>query len=1282
MDQFDDALDDLENGLIDRIDSTNIVQADQVEHAPASQEASSVRPEDYDEYNSDVTIGFGSSELIDRYKGLPKTDDTTDSYSGKAVSGALFRQGNSIYALKKGYDIGKFSLGRSQTDSSGLAALPDFEDSNFNLKQSLDAAGIPEEQRSFFSSVTNEEEFNSALDYFHQGTIDQQILADTSFARRTIHGLVTGVADPMNWIPVGRMLKYGTPLVKTAIEGAVIGGLNASVRGYVNNNFDVEDVTYESVTSGIMTAAFGGVIKASSYGVSVIAKNETLSRLARDLKNSLSPEFKQWFSFENGEAVLNSSGRFGKFKEKIANRTIWTVFNNSPESQMYHSGDPKLQKLSELLFRNRNGRAPEEYTYINKEGEEITVQKPLVVTAEESMGIFTAKENLMMQRIDECCVKYREDGGELSQFYKEVNDTTINTYVDINTGEFYHGYIPNEEQMNLFDFSEKAKVKNINKYTEEQLKEIDAAVDEDIRYITKKLEKKKESPNEIIDNYEQEMSDKISDSFLKNVSKIINRKSNTKTNAMSETLDVAMAIFSDKRSALLNTIEKKYKISINKISSELNKKIEEIRRRIPKGQREFELYKEDHIENMGLSATFEKVSVSDNPHVVAAAKERLEFWRGIIKKAKNSGVLDKQFGEGGIKVDSNVLTPELANLSAEKFYTSTRTMASPKMNLVSLGHIMRRYNAPMIKSGKSEIRALLYRSIHADNQKLAPNEINTVIDGMMAKLINRDINVRNSAFDDLPSGVSFTKERIIAITDNILSQAGVLDHNVILNELGSWKKLVAESELNVSAIKLGYEKWSDLINDYQVKKNKEIGSVAENGDVITDRMSEAYNYNYALLKDTEKALKGILGKEDIFHNNRVWKFINNSKGLAFISYEGNMPLSFITDGAAVVLRSSMGNALKRLIYGIPNTIATRLSVLLEGVAKPLNWTGKKLNSKFSTSFFKENFEFPTLSNIGKWLREIRTNDPELMQKAFGFIDRQIEETRFMADMDSYTKDGNIQKSIRWVSKYSGLNAINRSLRNVTTQEIYSKLLTECISEKPDMKFLAKMSISEDYRRILANDYKNSGTKNGTVKYLDPHDISDINVETAVRASVETLLNQSTLTPGIGNVPTYLSSAFGKMIYMFATYPYMIYNDIIRPALGGHMADTPYVQAIAASYALSTMRSIMDDMVNDRETDPTSLEFWNKVQAYSWTDFYMIDVFRKASEALLSKRGGEPVDQASPLLGFINTVSDMVKRRKITRGVRNRIPGLNFWWTKPITNPFLPNTNNRGRSALR
>ncbi|MDR0580939.1 MAG: hypothetical protein LBG04_02380 [Holosporaceae bacterium] len=73
----------------------------------------------------------------------------------------------------------------------------------------------------------------------------------------------------------------------------------------------------------------------------------------------------------------------------------------------------------------------------------------------------------------------------------------------------------------------------------------------------------------------------------------------------------------------------------------------------------------------------------------------------------------------------------------------------------------------------------------------------------------------------------------------------------------------------------------------------------------------------------------------------------------------------------------------------------------------------------------------------------------------------------------------------------------------------------------------------------------------------------------------------------------------------------------------------WLQAMLASIALSVSRKYLTDFVNDRETDPESLEFWKDVVNYSWLSSHFVDTAFGVWD-LFSRKSGKYGDATSQL----------------------------------------------------
>lgn len=1111
-------LTDYMNSVTDNFESAESQEESSVDRVVDNKNNSTVRSEDFD-YTGYSGIEGYTSRGIDYFTEysdvtdeplysieLKRSDfESTDSYKGTDVIAADFRHSNSVYLAKKAQDIGR---------GINLDIDP-----NFDLKKSLDAAKIAEEDRKFFSAVTNQKQFDNALEYLQQDKIDEQILSDTSLSRKMIYGLVTGVADPINWIPIGRALKFGTPLVKLGIEGAIIGGLNATERGYVNNDMDAWNISLEAASVGLANVMLVG----AGRGVVNVFKSSEFQSIKKGIKEAVTPDVSRWFEMENGELKEVSVGKYGKYKQK-AKRWVWEAFNNSPTSQMYNSGDPLLKELAPLIFRERHTNLRED--------------KVVPISNEEAMSLQAYKELEMADNTAIHRDKYIEEGGIPEDFEKGVADGIRNTYVNINTGEILYGVLLKSEQLNILSY-------------------------------LKKPRKKKDA-------------------------------------------------------------------------------------KVKKGQHELGLYDEEHIENFGVSTKFEELAVPDNAHIKNAIKEYVEFWRPIIKRAKDANILDREFGEGGVKATRKALTPELANLPADKVLK-----AEFETNIVSLGHVVRHYNSYGIYSNISDARAILYREIYLNDKKLSPDQINSIIDEMLPKLVDRNVNVRKSAFENVSSKAKFTKEREVAISDAVLSKLEYLDDNAIGLNKGLWRPLLAEIELDRTARNVGFKSWNDLKDVYVKRVNQGIGKgitkesvnipndkeaakkfIDENVDFKAASNEEAHSYNLELLNATEDLLRGEFGKESYLKDNRILNWLANTKAVRYVEYGGQLFLSCVLDSAALVLKAGISKDIQQLFKGAAKRFFTPLS-------------------------------------------------KQEIKESISFVDRMIQKTRF-SDL-GYDADNVpfLEKATRFTDKWTGTTRITRVLKETIAEYEYSKIIKECLKkEDADRDFLNKRGITSAYQKLVIDSYRKYGSRDGKLRYIPLSKIEDRSLSDTLRCVAQSLAEQTIQTPGIGDVPRFLRSGVGSFLFMFKSYPFLIYNNVIRPALAAKTPEHHIIQWGLTSVALSCVREDLVDMLNDRETDHTSFKYWRSVFDYASLGAHIFDAASSMEKTVTSNFGTSATSQWSTTSSWIDDTIDIVKsivmpNRKVNwRKIRNRMPGINYWWARPFTNPLLPEQNNRTRRYTR
>lgn len=956
-------------------------------------------------------------EIEDQKEVQENPIDTSKDSSNSEVARASFRQTNSLYQLKKAYDLNRFRPNFSAGINSVLSIME--KDPDFHLEEELEREGIPSENRNFFDGVRNYKQYQTALNYYREDERDRKILENTSFARELAIGLATGVADPVNWIPVGRALKFGTGVVRATVEGSVIGGISYSARANANNDFALKDLAIDTIAGGIT----GGILTGAVQAISPAFK-----KTSEAIKDFMSNKLDIWFELEKDNLIEVSEGILSTVKRK-ANDFIWRIFNATPQFQMLNSDDELLRKLAPQLFRNR---------------------------------IYSLNGNRLIRR-------------------------TV------------------EENLNLF--------------LGNQLK----------------------------------LSEKI------------------------------------------NALRAKWVQNYQRT------------------EKEFDLY-------VSKSIVSTHISYPLFPEISESVKLIYDANNKILKEAKQYNVLPEYFGTTSIKTKWNrkAVNQEIAEMSDQEFQLSLKFLKNFDLsNETALNHFYRKYNIDNIYENLDKVRTLIEREIKINNKRIKDDQIEDTVDAILAKILNNNISGD-------PIGKALIKQRELAIHDDVLLDLGIIESNPVVNHVGKMREIVVETELNKVATANGFQSWTDLKNSYEKKAAIDIGRTAFDGKDATEALKKKYNYNLSLLNDVELLLKGTFTSKGLFANNRILQWINESRGIQFASMSGQLFLSMIPDTAMLVLRNGFGRTLKRL-FAPESTL-------------------KKTDKKTLIS----------------WLN---------------FLDRAVQKNRFR-DLGYVPNNSKLADSVaNFASKWTGIDFFNQTLKETVAEEVYSDVIKACLNN--DSKFLNKMGITSKQRKIITSLWDAYGAEYKNIYYIDPIHITDEELNNQLIASIQTIVDQTIMTPGAGDVPRFLRSGIGSAIYMFKTYPFLIYDNVFRPLMHGDIAKSRFAQAVAVSIALSGIRSYIKDAINDKETDPTSMDFWKEVVSYSMLSNYMVDAILMGEDVIKYNDPLNTLPSLNWIKNIVKTGISLLPERKTNwRQFRNSIPGLNFWWVRPLTNSVFPKSQKK------
>lgn len=645
------------------------------------------------------------------------------------------------------------------------------------------------------------------------------------------------------------------------------------------------------------------------------------------------------------------------------------------------------------------------------------------------------------------------------------------------------------------------------------------------------------------------------------------------------------------------------------------------------------------------TGTIVLAGTTNDKHVLEAAEEVLKYQHNIILNAEKYGVLAEGFDSAPIKTSRYVVDEALWERGV---FTGSKETAK--------GHISRKYDSKSIIENSETIKKLLEKEIEI-------NEGNVSANTLAASISGNKIDLSHAVWNEVTSKGSVVKDREIAISDAVLLKEGFLDYDPVTNHSEQFRAIAAQTELNRVAKEMGYEHWDALKKQAFVDIPEEkIGELVLKGDKLpnAEQVIEAnrdnYQYNFNLLNNVELAFKGQLNKTGLLANNQVIRWIHDTKAWQFVAMSGQMMLSCTLDASQLVLRHNFGRGMKRMFSDMAKgAYNTSVDLLALGLDKA------------------------HMENVAKGLREFKLKyTKDQIDEAFGFLDQACMRNRFadLASISATNTEKLGDRVSRFASEYTGMDLVIKSLKKSAAEGEYSHLIKECLKgEHANRQYLNKMGISEDFQRSIAEGFNRAGTKESGIYYVDPTMFKQ-DLQDQLQASIQSIADQTISTAGIGDAPLFLRTAAGSLFFMFKSYPFLIYNNFIRPAMRHDISKSTAAAAVAASISLSAARLFVKNTVNGYETDPTSSDFWKEVLEYSNINTYIIENSLLLYDKTFNRKYNDDVASSIsvPLAMFnriCKTVAGLATGDANLRSVRNMTPGLNFWWARPLTNPLLP-----------
>ena len=560
---------------------------------------------------------------------------------------------------------------------------------------------------------------------------------------------------------------------------------------------------------------------------------------------------------------------------------------------------------------------------------------------------------------------------------------------------------------------------------------------------------------------------------------------------------------------------------------------------------------------------------------------------------------NKYISLDSIQSERYVITKELANMPREEFNKLVEGDLVPKTKDTALRYIKREYNNEGIAKNIDTVRELLDREVILNNPQLInkPKEVESIVNEIIAGITGHKPSASDiNPFETETFQAKLGKERQVAISDEVMLEMGMLKYDSVVNHFNSLRQLVVEQALDEAAQKVGRKDWRDLMSVYEHKqarsntgavftKEARANQPIEKVDMVTASTEEAYSYNLKLLQDIEQLFKGTFGKTGALKNHACLNMVAGIRDLTFAGMSGQLFLSMIPDVATVSLRKGLGHTLKR--FSLPKA-------------------------------------------------QLEKADKETLRRFLDFLDRAVQNNRWL-DL-GYVPDemhtGWGRKLAAFQGKYSGVDWLTRVFKETVAEDIYSDIIDACVKNN-NTEFLNKMGITEKWHKTIADLFLKYGDLTKNIKYFDPNYITDEGLSRQLRASIETLTNQFVMTPDVGNIPRFLRTEIGSFLYMFASYPYMLYNNVYRPLMRGDIAGNRFASALVASLALSTARKYIADYTNNRESNPKSSEFWKDIVNYSMLSNHIVDGIFSTEKSLTGFRS--VTENISPTLAFASNL---------------------------------------------
>jgi hypothetical protein len=334
----------------------------------------------------------------------------------------------------------------------------------------------------------------------------------------------------------------------------------------------------------------------------------------------------------------------------------------------------------------------------------------------------------------------------------------------------------------------------------------------------------------------------------------------------------------------------------------------------------------------------------------------------------------------------------------------------------------------------------------------------------------------------------------------------------------------------------------------------------------------------------------------------------------------------------------------------------------------------------------------TFSAYGKWLARSpawKANKQE-MQKMGTALDIVLSDrSRAIADIaDGFSQRSALESGLDYATgKFGNLtlmnqwNSFHKALNGMNTADIILN------STKSNPR-LAKLGIDDNMAARIQQQFNKHGQTVDGLRIGNSSAWDDPAVRAAFESAVVKDVNNTIVTPGIGDTPLWSSSQMGKLVFQFKSFIFGSYN---RATAGGIQAgDAQFYYGLAMQLMLGAMTYAIKNTIAGRDVDyaPEKLvlegidrsgalgplmEFNNTLEKVSAGTLGFGPALGTGTQSRYASRNaigsilGPSFDSMGKLSDIATGILSGDFDDKAVNSTRQLIPGQNLFWIAPILN---------------